>query len=148
VVDDDYMTIVDESNFTFNSQSTYCNDAEQGTGTWDPNNDWYKYTWAAFIFPLNYTYPTITTTSFTNEELNDAVEYTMDVMYNDTGSNYVQATNLFFEILNEDYETPDTFTLAMIDFAYEKMMEAVGKGVADSQIVVSAEDPLQEPCIN
>jgi hypothetical protein len=145
VVDDDYMTIVDESNFTFNSQSTYCNDAEQGTGTWDPNNDWYKYTWAAFIFPLNYTYPTITTTSFTNEELNDAVEYTMDVMYNDTGSNYVQATNLFFEILNEDYETPDTFTLAMIDFAYEKMMEAVGKGVADSQIVVSAEDPLQEP---
>jgi len=75
---------------------------------------------------------------FSNLTLNDAIENTMLEMYNDTVNGYLDASDMFAQILSYNYQNIDSVVQEFLDLAYFKMLESVGSALLAGQAEIDS----------
>ncbi len=76
----------------------------------------------------------INTEDFENERLNVAVGEAIDRARDNSENNYVEAVNLFSQILMEDYFNPSNKEKYLLSLNYLKMLDALGNAFGSGQL--------------
>jgi hypothetical protein len=76
----------------------------------------------------------ITTEDFTNERLNEATQEAIEKTEDNSGNNYVEAVDLFSQILMEDYINPTNKEKYLLGMNYLEMLGALGNAFKSGQL--------------
>lgn len=76
----------------------------------------------------------INTEDFSNEKLNEATLTAIEKAGDNTAGNYIEAVNLFSQILMEDYANPNNKEKYLLSLNYLKMLDALGNAFGTGQL--------------
>lgn len=79
----------------------------------------------------------INTDDFYYTKLNIATKDAIEMLNSNTSGKYTEAINLFYQILNENYNNPDDKEKYLLSLSYIKMMEALGNAYKFGEISCS-----------